>query len=57
MKEGSEADIAVFVMEQGTFEFVDALGAKRTGSRRLVPAATVKAGKLYGMASYPVLRL
>jgi dihydroorotase len=57
LNEGAEADIAVFKLEQGAFEFVDALGASRTGRRLLVPAATVKAGKIYGSASIPVVRL
>lgn len=57
LREGAEADIAVLEMDSGSFELVDALGAKRTGSRRLRPVATVKAGKLYGAASYPVERL
>lgn len=54
---GAEADIAVFQLEEGSFELVDALGARRTGSRQLVPVATVKAGRLYGAASVPVERL
>jgi dihydroorotase len=57
LKEGAEADIAVFHMDQGDFEFVDALGAKRMGHRKLRPVATVKAGKIYGSASIPVVRL
>jgi dihydroorotase len=57
LNEGAEADIAVFTMDEGDFEFVDALGAKRTGARKLRPVATVKAGKIYGSASIPVVRL
>lgn len=57
LNEGAEADIAVFAMDQGDFEFVDALGAKRMGGRKLRPVATVKAGKIYGSASIPVVRL
>jgi dihydroorotase len=57
LKEGAEADIAVFALDEGDFEFVDALGAKRIGSRKLRPVATVKAGKIYGSASIPVVRL
>ena len=57
LKEGAEADVAVFSLEEGDFEFVDAMGAKRMGHRKLNPVATVKAGKLYGSASIPVVRL
>jgi len=51
---GSIADAAVFSLEEGNFEFVDAHGDTRMGDRRLVPVATVKAGRIYGSASIPV---
>ena len=51
---GSEADVAVFSLEEGDFELVDAQGETRIGHRKLVPLATVKAGKIYGSASIPV---
>ena len=57
LKAGAEADIAIFALDQGRFEFVDALGGKRTGSQKLRPVATVKGGSLYGEASIPVERL
>ncbi len=57
LRQGAEADVAVFSLDEGDFEFVDALGAKRTGHRKLRPVATVKAGKIYGSASIPVVRL
>jgi dihydroorotase len=47
LREGSEADVAVWSLAEGDFEFVDALGAKRMGNRRLVPVATVKAGRIW----------
>jgi dihydroorotase len=53
--EGAEADVAVFSLQEGRFEFKDSLGEKRTGTKRLVPVATVKAGKIYGSASIPVV--
>ena len=56
LKEGSEADVAVFSLDEGDFEFTDAQGATRIGHRKLSPVATVKAGKIYGMASIPVVR-
>jgi dihydroorotase len=54
LREGAVADVAVFSLEEGDFEFIDALGARRLGHRKLVPVATVKAGRLYGSASIPV---
>jgi dihydroorotase len=57
LNEGAEADIAVFTLAEGDFEFTDALGEKRMGHRRLVPAATVKAGRIYGSASIPVVTM
>jgi len=44
-------------LEEGDFEFRDAQQEVRVGSRRLVPVATVKAGRLYGAASIPVVTL
>jgi len=54
LREGTEADIAVFSLIEGDFEFVDTLKQKRIGHHKLVPVATVKAGKIYGSASIPV---
>ncbi len=54
LREGAEADIAVFALAEGDYTFVDAHGQKRHGHRKLTPAATVKAGRLYGSASFPV---
>ena len=54
LREGAEADIAVFALAEGDFTFVDAHVQKRHGHRKLIPAATVKAGRLYGSASFPV---
>ena len=56
LREGAEADVAVFSLTEGKFEFVDAMSQKRTGTLKLVPVATVKAGKIYGSASIPVVR-
>ena len=44
---GSCADIAVFDLEEGAFDFFDATGQKRIGEQRLVPVATVRAGEIY----------
>ena len=40
---------------EGDFDFVDSLSVHRMGHRKLVPAATVKAGRIYGTASIPVV--
>jgi dihydroorotase len=54
LREGAVADVAVFSLEEGRFEFTDSLGARRTGNRKMVPVATVKSGRIYGSASIPV---
>jgi dihydroorotase len=54
LSEGSEADLAVFSLLEGNFLFTDSLKQTRVGHQRLVPAATVKAGRIYGTASMPV---
>jgi dihydroorotase len=54
LREGAEADVAVFTLADGDFEFVDSLGGKRRGHQKLLPVATVKAGRIYGSASIPV---
>ncbi len=54
LREGATADVAVFALAEGDFTFVDAHGQKRIGQRKLVPVATVKAGRQYGGASMPV---
>jgi dihydroorotase len=55
LKEGAEADVAVFSLNEGRFEFADSVGAKRTGKWKLSPVATVKTGRIYGSASIPVV--
>ena len=57
VRPGSEADVAIFSLAEGNFEFVDALGEKRVGHKKLIPVATVKSGKIYGSASIPVAHL
>lgn len=56
LRPGAEADVAVFALAEGDFTLVDSQGKKRVGHRKLVPVATVKAGKLYGSATTPVPR-
>jgi dihydroorotase len=48
LREGAEADVAVWSLREGDFEFVDALGARRIGHQKLVPVATVKSGRAWG---------
>jgi dihydroorotase len=45
LKAGASADVAVLELREGTFEFEDNYGNKRTGRQRLFPSATVLAGK------------
>jgi dihydroorotase len=45
LRVGAPADVAVFTLERGAFEFVDNVNAKRTGPEKLVPFAVVAAGK------------
>jgi len=42
---GANADVAVLELREGTFEFLDNYGGKRSGNQRLFPIATVMAGK------------
>ncbi len=42
---GAPADVAVLELRQGSFEFVDNYGNKRSGRQRLFPAGTVLGGK------------
>ena len=47
LQPGSWADVAIFALESGDFEFADARGETRTGERRLVPELTLRAGEVY----------
>jgi len=54
LREGAEADISVLALHDGEFAFTDSMGQRRTGHQKLTPVATVKAGRLYGSATFPV---
>jgi dihydroorotase len=54
LREGAEADVAVFALHEGDFPFTDSMGQRRIGHRKLSPVATVKSGRLYGAATIPV---
>jgi dihydroorotase len=56
LKVGSEADVALFSLVEGDFQFEDSVKQTRLGHRKLVPVATVKAGRIYGSSIQPVVR-
>jgi dihydroorotase len=45
LRTGAVADIAVLDLQEGDFEFVDNLDAKRSGHKKLIPHAVVFGGK------------
>jgi len=47
LKVGDVADISILELRQGSFEFVDALGSKRTGHQELFGTSAIRDGKLY----------
>ena len=51
LKVGAPADVAVLELREGTFDFDDNFGNKRTGRQKLFPSATVLGGKLVHAAS------
>ena len=42
---GAPADVAILELREGSFEFLDNYKGTRTGKQRLVPVASVLAGK------------
>jgi dihydroorotase len=44
---GAVADIAVFSLERGSFDYEDAYGEHMTGTRRFVPQMTLRAGEMW----------
>jgi dihydroorotase len=54
LRAGAEADVTVFSLQEGDFPLTDALGQRRLGHRQLRPMATIKSGRLYGAATFPV---
>lgn len=59
LRQGTEADVAVFQILEGDFEMLatslEGPLEKRIVHRKLLPVATVKGGRLYGTASIPVV--
>lgn len=47
LRPGSAADIGIFELQEGRFEFVDGSGAKRVGRQKLVNHAAVCRGQLF----------
>jgi dihydroorotase len=47
LRPGAWGDAVVFDLQEGQFELVDSHGEVRVGTRRLVPALVVRAGKVY----------
>jgi len=47
LRPGSEADISIFDLHEGKFEFEDSDGGKRTGRQMLVNKAVVRRGQLF----------
>ena len=47
LRPGSEADISIFDLRDGKFEFEDSDGGKRTGRQMLVSKAVVRHGQVY----------
>ena len=47
LRVGMKADVAVFSLEEGAFEFVDSYGNAIPGTRRLVNTATIKDGRVW----------
>jgi dihydroorotase len=45
LRVGAPADVAVFEIRQGQFEFVDNVNAKRVGRQKLFPSAVIAGGK------------
>ena len=56
LKVGAAADVALFSLVEGDFRFEDSLKQTRLGHQKLVPVATVKAGRIYGSSVQPVVR-
>jgi predicted amidohydrolase len=44
---GSEADVSIFELRDGKFEFEDSDGGKRTGRQMLVNKAVVRRGQVF----------
>lgn len=48
LAEGAEADVAVFELAEGDFDFVDGQKERRIGHQKLIPSFTIKGGHIHG---------
>ena len=48
LREGTAADLAVFELAEGDYEFMDSGGKRRRATQRLVPYASIRDGRPYG---------
>ena len=51
---GAPADVAIFDYVDGPVEFVDTRNNRRSGTKKLLPVLTVRAGRPYGRPPLPV---
>ena len=49
LKENTEANITVLKEETGSFNFRDAMGGERSGTKRLVPDLLIRGGKIHSI--------
>jgi dihydroorotase len=54
LRPGSTADVAVFDIETGSFDFVDSYGNHMTGQQKLVNVVTIKDGQVWQREAQPV---
>jgi len=48
LREGALADLAVFEVTSGDYDFIDSGGKRRRGTQRLAPYTTLRGGRAYG---------
>lgn len=47
LKPGTEADLSIFEVREGSFDFIDSAGQKRAGRQMLVNKAAIRRGQLF----------
>ncbi len=52
LKEGAAADVVVWELQEGEFDFVDVLHEVRKGCQRLIPEMIIRAGEIYQGKAY-----
>jgi dihydroorotase len=48
LKAGAAGDATIYTVPEGRFDYVDVVGEKMIGDRKIVPEATVIGGRWYG---------